>query len=179
LELICKTTSVVQPLPQHRTTSDDQGENARKEPEVVKIVNGGDQGNRIDVVFMGDGYTAAEREEFFDDMRRLTTDMFETSTFRSYLPLFNIWAIYVESADSGIGYTGALDTPFRLTREAGQLRAIYPGDSNYARQVCQLTGISGCDYPSIIGNDDFYGGLGGEFVISTRSNRTGTIVLRQ
>ncbi|CAG7716672.1 unnamed protein product, partial [Allacma fusca] len=35
-----------------------------------------------------------------------------------------------------------------------------------------------CDYPSIIANDDFYGGLGGEFVISTRSNRTGTVVLR-
>jgi len=35
-----------------------------------------------------------------------------------------------------------------------------------------------CDYPSLIGNDDYYGGLGGEFVISTKSNRTGSVVLR-
>lgn len=39
-------------------------------------------------------------------------------------------------------------------------------------------GPGGCDYPSLIGNDDYYGGLGGEFVISTKSNRTGTVVLR-
>jgi hypothetical protein len=41
-----------------------------------------------------------------------------------------------------------------------------------------MTGANGCDYPSLIGNDDFYGGLGGEFVISTKSDRTGTVVLR-
>jgi hypothetical protein len=127
----------------------------------------------------GDGYTASERDEFFEDMDRLTKEMFEGETFRSYLPVFNIWAIYVESVYSGIGYNnGPEDTPFELYREAGELRAIYPGNTAYARQVCQLTGTAACDYPSMIGNDDFYGGLGGEFVISTRSNRTGTVVLR-
>jgi len=127
---------------------------------------------------MGDGYTLEEREQFFDDIRRLTVDMFNGETFRSYLPVFNIWAIYVPSNDSGIGYNGAIDTPFRLYRQAGQLRAIYTGNAPYARQVCQLTGPGGCDYPSLIGNDDYYGGLGGEFVISTKSERTGTVVLR-
>ncbi|KAG4078964.1 hypothetical protein HA402_010916 [Bradysia odoriphaga] len=146
--------------------------------EIEKIVYSGDQRNRIDVVFMGDGYTADERDQFFDDIRRLTEDMFNGDTFRSYLPLFNIWAVYVESVESGIGYNGAKDTPFRLYRQQGQLRAIYTGNAQYARQVCQLTGPGGCDYPSLIGNDDFYGGLGGEFVISTKSERTGTVVLR-
>jgi len=84
----------------------------------------------------------------------------------------------VESVDSGIGYNGAKNTPFRLYREAGQLRGIYTGNATNARQICTLTGTSGCDYPSLIGNDDFYGGLGGEFVISTKSDRTGTVVLR-
>ncbi|CAL8080671.1 unnamed protein product [Orchesella dallaii] len=168
MESLCKSVRKVEPL----QSTGKQG------PEIRKIIDGGDQRNRIDVVFMGDGYTASEREEFYEDMERLTTEMFQGVTFRSYLPVFNIWAIYVESEESGIGYDGPKDTPFRLYREAGQLRGIYPGNSAYARQVCALTGASGCDYPSIIGNDDFYGGLGGEFVISTRSNRTGTVVLR-
>jgi hypothetical protein len=141
-------------------------------------VDNGKQLNRIDVVFMGDGYNASERAEFFDDIARLTKDMFEGDTFKSYLPVFNIWAIYVESVDSGIGYNGAKNTPFRLYRQAGQLRAIYTGNAGYAREICALTGEGGCDYPSLIGNDDYYGGLGGEFVISTRSQRTGTVVLR-
>jgi hypothetical protein len=41
-----------------------------------------------------------------------------------------------------------------------------------------LFSSQGCDYPSIIGNDPFYGGLGGEFVIATESETSGTIVLR-
>jgi len=65
-----------------------------------------------------------------------------------------------------------------LYRAQGQLRGIYTGNAAYARTVCAMTGPSGCNYPSLIGNDDFYGGLGGEFVISTKSNRTGTVVLR-
>jgi hypothetical protein len=170
IEVLCKSKEYVKDL---KVTS---GIHA---PEVVKIVDGGDQRNRIDVVFMGDGYQEAERQEFFDDMDRLTKEMFNGATFRSYLPVFNIWAIYEASVDSGIGYNSrAKNTPFRLYREGNTLRGIFPGNSAHAREVCRLTGTSGCDYPSIIGNDDFYGGLGGEFVISTRSNRTGTIVLR-
>jgi len=146
--------------------------------EIRKIIDNGDQANRVDVVFMGDGYTEEEKDQFFSDMDRLVQDMFNDVTFRSYLPVFNIWAIYEPSVESGIGYDGPKDTPFMLYREAGQLRAIFPGNASYAREVCALTGPSGCDYPSIIGNDDFYGGLGGEFVISTKGERTGTVVLR-
>lgn len=112
-----------------------QKQQSREGPEIEKIIDSGDQANRIDVVFMGDGYTADERDQFFDDIRRLTGDMFTGETFRSYLPLFNIWAIYVESVESGIGYNGAKDTPFRLYREAGQLRGIYTANAQYARQV--------------------------------------------
>lgn len=103
--------------------------------EIQKIVYGGDEANRIDVVFMGDGYVADERDQFFDDIRRLTTDMFNGDTFRSYLPLFNIWAVYVESVESGIGYDGPKDTAFRLYRTAGQLRGVFTANAQHARQV--------------------------------------------
>lgn len=107
----------------------------REGPAIEKIVNGGSQINRIDVVFMGDGYTADERDQFFDDIRRLTDDMFNGDTFRSYLPLFNIWAVYVESVESGIGYNGPKDTAFRLYRTAGQLRGVFTANAQLARQV--------------------------------------------
>lgn len=115
-----------------------QKQQTREGPEIQKIIDGGDQANRIDVVFMGDGYTAAEHDQFFDDIRRLTDDMFNGDTFRSYLPLFNIWAVYIESVESGIGYNGPKDTPFRLYRQSGQLRGISTGNAPYAREVCTL-----------------------------------------
>ncbi|KAI9290891.1 hypothetical protein K502DRAFT_353517 [Neoconidiobolus thromboides FSU 785] len=176
IQSICSKVENLKPLSSSaKNSNDDVAINA---PDVRKIVDNGDAANRIDVVFMGDGYTASEKTKFFSDISRLTTDMFEGPTFKSWLPLFNIWAIHVESVDSGIGYNGAKNTPFKLYREAGQLRAIFTGNSNYARQICQLTGSNACDYPSLIANDDYYGGLGGEFVISTKSARTGTVVLR-
>ncbi|TYZ68119.1 hypothetical protein PybrP1_000770, partial [[Pythium] brassicae (nom. inval.)] len=59
-----------------------------------------------------------------------------------------------------------------------ELRAVYVSNPNKARQLCDSVGRNACDFPSLIGNDDFYGGLGGEFVISTRSPTSGTVVLR-
>lgn len=54
----------------------------------------------------GDGYTAAEKDRFFDDMQRLVNDMFTSVTFASHLPLFNVWALFRASVDSGIGVGG-------------------------------------------------------------------------
>lgn len=174
IDTICKFTKALEPLEMNKEGSIFKA----ADPEVIPFIVSGNQSNRIDVVFMGDGYLASERQQFIDDMTRLIDDMFEGVTFKSYLPVFNIWGIFVASNESGIGYNGYKDTAFRLYRQAGQLRAIFTGNAQFARQVCTLTGLSGCDYPSLIANDDFYGGLGGEFVISTKSNRTGTIVLR-
>ena len=147
--------------------------------EIVQLVVGGSPSNRIDIVFMGDGYTAAERDRHFDDMRRLTDDMFAASTFFSHLPLFNIWAVFRESVESGIGTGGQpKDTAFGLYRDGTELRGVYCNRPQQARQACAQTGTDACDFPSLIGNDEFYGGLGGEFTISTRSETSGTIVLR-
>ncbi|TYZ67323.1 hypothetical protein PybrP1_008066 [[Pythium] brassicae (nom. inval.)] len=152
---------------------------AAEAPIIKMIVNSGDPKNRIDIVFMGDGYTAAEESKFFADMERLTSDMFTGETFTQYLPLFNVWAVLQPSAESGIGVDGTpKDTAFGLYRDGTELRGVYTSKPSEARRVCDLVGANACDFPSLIGNDDFYGGLGGEFVISTRSPTSGTIVLR-
>lgn len=188
------------------------------EAEVFKIIDSGPSENRIDVVFMGDGYASHERARFLQDMNRLATDMWFTSfdaftvqfhrkgdTFRSVTPFVNVWAVYVPSVDSGIlrvlGYPTALNpgigtngraknTPFGLYRDGTELRGVYCSKRRAARAACRKTGPKACDYPSLIGNDDFYGGillhcptldvtgLGGEFTITTRSILSGTVVLR-
>ncbi|KAL3901361.1 MAG: hypothetical protein SGCHY_000669 [Lobulomycetales sp.] len=163
------------------------------EAEVFKIIDSGPSENRIDVVFMGDGYASHERARFLQDMNRLATDMWKGDTFRSVTPFVNVWAVYVPSVDSGIlrvlGYPTALNpgigtngraknTPFGLYRDGTELRGVYCSKRRAARAACRKTGPKACDYPSLIGNDDFYGGLGGEFTITTRSILSGTVVLR-
>ncbi|KAJ0399924.1 hypothetical protein ATCC90586_000110 [Pythium insidiosum] len=149
------------------------------DPAIRKLVDSGDPSNRIDVVFMGDGYAASEGSRLFDDMKRLTDDMFAGETFAQYLPLFNVWAVHQPSTQSGIGVGGRpKDTAFGLYRDGTELRGVYTSKPDEARRVCALVGPNACDFPSLIANDDYYGGLGGEFVIATRSPTTGTIVLR-
>ena len=145
--------------------------------EVVTLVNNGPTANRIDLVFMGDGYTATERGKFFEDIRRLVDQMFAHVTLKSYLPIFNVHAVFRASNESGIGKRGmAKDTAYKLAREGDTLRAIYPGDTAAIRASCRQA--PACDYPIVIGNDPYYGGLGGEFAISTSSPESGIVVLR-
>jgi hypothetical protein len=150
-----------------------------KQDEVIELVKSGDPKNRIDVVLMGDGYTQQERGRFVKDSKRLVKNMWADTTFASTLPLFNVWAVFRPSQESGIGVNGkARKTAFGLYRDGSELRGVYCSKPAAARQACQSTGKFACDFPSLIGNDDLYGGLGGEFTITTRSPVSGTIVLR-
>ncbi len=144
--------------------------------ELVTLVASGPSENRIDLVFMGDGYTAAEREKFFADINRIVHDMFVGNTFNSYLPLFNVHAVFRASNQSGIGRGTSQDTAYKLYREGQTLRAIYPGDMASLRESWAVA--PDCDYPIVIANDPHYGGLGGEVAISTSSETSGTVVLR-
>lgn len=144
--------------------------------EVRTLISSGPPANRIDIVFMGDGYTIAEREKFFSDMNRLVDDMFLGETFTSYLPAFNVHVVFRASEQSGIGKDRPGKTAYGLYREGDTLRAIFPGDPAALRDSCEQA--PDCDYPVVIANDPWYGGLGGEFAISTSSSKSGTVVLR-
>lgn len=54
-------------------------------------------------------------------------------------------------------------TPFGLYRDGTELRGLYYAKPEVARAACDSLG-SKCDYPVLVGNDQLYGGLGGEFV---------------
>ncbi|KAI9293183.1 hypothetical protein K502DRAFT_306742 [Neoconidiobolus thromboides FSU 785] len=148
--------------------------------EVRKLLNSGDPKNRIDVVFMGDGYQLSEKEKFFSDVDYLVKKLFEGVTFSSYFPIYNVWAVYVESKDSGITRANIKkDTAFSLYRPGEELRAIYYPDEtvNIINNYCKLTGEFACDYKVVIANDEYYGGVGGDIIISTSSKRSGSVVL--
>ncbi len=145
--------------------------------EVVTLIESGPSENRIDLVLMGDGYTLAERTKFMEDMQRIVDHLFREKTFRSYLPLFNVHLVFRASKESGIGKNGvAKNTAYRLARDGETLRAIFPNNPRAIRESCSKA--PACDFPIVIANDPYYGGLGGEFAISTSSLTSGAIVLR-
>jgi len=146
--------------------------------EVRQIINTGKDSNRITITILGDGYTESEKEKYFDDVNRMVTDMFKEITFKSYLPVFNIYAIFTPSEESGISDLRSKRTAFDLYRSPrGSKRGIMPGDKPAIEKALNLIDAN-TDYPIIIANDDYYGGLGGRYAITTRSLTSGSMVLR-
>lgn len=145
--------------------------------EFRTIAEQGPMQNRICLTFLGDGYTESEKEKFFTDVAALVDDLFNGQTFQSYKSLFNIYAVFVPSKQSGITDLQRKDTAFGLYRSpAGSKRAIMPGNSSAIERA--LTLAPKTDYPVIIANDNFYGGLGGRYAITSSSRESGKIVLR-
>ncbi|CAG7852682.1 SubName: Full=Uncharacterized protein {ECO:0000313/EMBL:KIM28354.1} [Serendipita indica DSM 11827] len=145
---------------------------------VKPLVLSGPSDNRVDLVFFGDGYTPSEEAKFFADALRLAEDISANQTFSSVKPLLNIWAAYTPSNFSGIGTDlEPRDTAFGLYRVGTELRAIYCAKKPVARAACASLG-PGCNFPILLANSEFYGGLGGEFSITTSSVLNGALVLR-
>jgi hypothetical protein len=171
---VCATDSVGEPG-DHKLKTKAKG--PFPEAEVRTLVDQGPSENRIDLTMVGDGYTASQKEDFFKDAKRMTDELFEGQTFASYLPLFNVHAVFVPSNDSGLKDGDKKDTALGLYRSpAGSKRAISVGKPAQARKAVSLARDT--DYPILIANDKFYGGLGGEFAITTSSPESGSMVLR-
>ncbi|KAJ1302413.1 hypothetical protein OPQ81_002731 [Rhizoctonia solani] len=138
----------------------------------------GPAANRINIVFFSDGYTVEEKEKFLDDATRLALAISVNQTYAPVAPLINFWGAFTPSNESGIGVGGKpKDTVYGLYRDGTELRGVYTSKPEVAGAACQSMGNQ-CNYPLLLGNDPLYGGLGGEFTISTASLLNGPLVLR-
>ena len=69
---------------------------------VVPLVQNGDSSSKVDLLILGDGYTAAERTKFEADARRLVDILFATSPFKERRADFNVWGLCPPAVESGI-----------------------------------------------------------------------------
>jgi hypothetical protein len=69
---------------------------------LLTIRDSGDPAQKLDVLILGDGYTAAERGKFERDARRLADVLLATEPFTSRQADINIWGLCPPSAESGI-----------------------------------------------------------------------------
>jgi hypothetical protein len=72
----------------------------------------------LDIVFLGDGYTADELGEFADDADRAMAGFLATSPFDALQDHINFWRVDVASAESGAGFdcSDDVEVPGCVTR---------------------------------------------------------------
>src|SRR5262245_6923331 len=69
---------------------------------LMRLHEAGDPARKLDLLILGDGYTAAERSKFERDARRLTRLLFATSPFKEREQDVNVWGLVPAAAQSGI-----------------------------------------------------------------------------
>ncbi|MDR1172515.1 MAG: IgA Peptidase M64 [Bacteroidales bacterium] len=82
--------------------------NREKRPEypVTKILNSGKPAQKVDLVFVAEGYTEGEMGKFRKDAARFTDFLFQTRPYSDRKNDFNIWAVECPSEESGVDIPG-------------------------------------------------------------------------
>ncbi len=70
--------------------------------KVWAVLESGPPRDKVDLLLLGDGYTAAEMDKWHADAKRLTEILFSTSPFKERRADFNVWAIDTPAAESGV-----------------------------------------------------------------------------
>jgi hypothetical protein len=128
---------------------------------LIEIQKSGDPATKVDVLLLGDGYTAAERPKFEKDARRLIEILFATSPFKEHRGDFNVWGLCPPAMESGISRpsTGVYrQSPVGATYDAfGSERYVLTFDNRAFRNVAAFAPY---DFVEIIANNRTYGGGG-------------------
>ncbi len=131
------------------------------EQAVWTVQDNGDPSVKVDLLILGDGYTAEERQRFHDQVKQLSRDLLATEPFASRSGDFNIRAIDTASPHSGVSRPRAgvfRSTPLRARYNSfDSERYVLTLEEHAWRDVAAAAPY---DAVVILVNDRQYGGGG-------------------
>ena len=161
----------------------------------------GPSSNRVDVLVMGDGYTAAEASTFATDVENMRVAMFGFSPYREYASFVNWTSIFTASAQSGADHppflAGCSATTCCADKDAQSdpLADTFVNTAFDGRfctnQIHRLVTVSNSkvlaaasaspnwDEIIVLVNDPVYGGAGGSISVTTTNTSARLIVVHE
>ena len=148
----------------------DQPVNSEQQVRTETLIYNGDPDNRIDLLFMGDGYILEDSTLFRNDVIEFINHLFATSPYNEYYNFFNVHLVYVVSQERGADHPELQPPVYRNTA----LDASY-NCNNIPRLICAnedtIYDIAQTTFPyydeiTVLINDPVYGGSGGSISMS-------------
>ena len=128
---------------------------------LIALEKNGEPADKVDFLILGDGYTAAERDKFERDARRMMEILFATSPYKERRRSFNVWGLVPAAAESGIS------RPSTGVHKASPLGASYDafGSERYVltfenRAMREVAAFAPYEFVEILTNSRTYGGGG-------------------
>jgi hypothetical protein len=128
---------------------------------VWAVMQNGAPRDKVDLLLLGDGYTAAEMEKWHGDARRTADTLFAAAPFREHRRDFNVWAIDTPGDESGVSRPSDSvyrRSPLRAAYDAfGSERYVLTFDNQRLREIASAAPY---EFIEIVVNDRKYGGGG-------------------
>jgi len=125
------------------------------------VMRNGPPQNKVDLLLLGDGYTAAEMEKWHRDAKRTMELLFAASPFKEHRRDFNVWAIDTPAEQSGVARPSdgvVRRSPLGASYDAfGSERYILTMENERLREVAAAAPY---EFIEIVVNDRKYGGGG-------------------
>jgi len=132
-----------------------------KDVKVWAVMENGAPRDKVDLLLMGDGYTAAEMEKWHKDARRMADTLFAASPFKERRKDFNVWAVDTPAEESGVSRLSDgvyRRSPLRASYDAfGSERYVLTYDNKRMREAASAAPY---EFIEIVVNDRKYGGGG-------------------
>jgi len=161
----------------------------------------GPSSNRVDVLVMGDGYTAAEATTFATDVENMRVAMFGFSPYREYASFVNWTSLFTASAQSGADhppYQAGCTTTSCCAETAAQtdprantfVNTAFDGrfctsqihrlvTVNNSKVLAAASASPNWDEIIVLVNDPVYGGAGGSISVTTTNTSARLIVVHE
>jgi hypothetical protein len=146
-------------------------DSAPAKPIAIRV--SGDSPDKVDLLVLGDGYSAADMGKFEADAKRLSDHLFTVSPFKERAKDFNVWAMAVPTPESGVSrpstgihHASALGTRYDIF---GSERYVLTLDNRALRDIAQHAPY---EFIEILVNNETYGGGGifGQFSTAAAGN---------
>jgi len=141
--------------------------------ESIDLEINGSVEEKVDILFLAEGYTAEEMDKFLDDARRSAEYIFSEEPFKSNRNYFNIRALKSASQDSGTDIPGEGVWKNTVVNSSFYTFGIerYMTTMDY-KSVCDVASFAPYDQIFILVNTDKYGGGGiyNHYAISAADN---------
>lgn len=159
---------------------------------VDTLIKNGPLTNRINLVFVGDGYQANEMNTYLADVNRAVSSLFQQAPFTQYRQYFNVFAVRVVSAQSGTTHprtaTDCTNSSLPVSAPTTYLRTTFDNNSIHRAIVTNgqaaLGAVLAASFPRytkaiVLVNTREYGGTGGAAITMTGNNAAPEIMLHE
>ena len=140
---------------------------------VTTLIDNGDPMQRVDLVVLGDGFTASEMDAFRMHAAEAADGFLADPPYRNYAPFFNVHTIEVVSKESGADHPereSYKDTALGATYGCGGVQRLICIDYEAVGEVLDRSvELATRDIVMVLVNDTEAGGSGGLYFVSSIS----------